>query len=244
VTTHIDLGTPTRYDYRLPRLRYELSAPYLPERSSGVLLDFGCGNGANTVLFAGHVDRVVGVDVESERVHEAERAADDLGLSNVSYLRYDGDVLPFGDGCFDHVVSFEVLEHTQDDEAAVAEIRRVLRPGGAITISVPNKWYLMETHGFDLPPTWIKWNRVPLMSWLPTPVHERFARARIYSKRRITGLLEGGGFELLSHGYIMPPFDKVERPRLKRSLDRTFAVVERSPLRAVGVAHFIAARRR
>jgi hypothetical protein len=42
----------------------------------------------------------------------------------------------------------------------------------------------------------------------------------------------------------MPPFDKLERPLVKRTLDHTFSLIERSPLRAIGVAHFIAARRR
>jgi ubiquinone/menaquinone biosynthesis C-methylase UbiE len=242
--THIDIGTPTQYGFRLPQLRYELSRPYLPDGASSRLLDFGCGNGANTVLFAGDVASIDGVDVEEARVSEATRAAADLGLTNISYRVYDGDSLPFEDAAFDHVTSYEVLEHTTDDAAAVAEIRRVLRPGAAITISVPNKWYLMETHGFDLRPRWVKWNRVPFMSWLPTSVHERYACARIYTKRRIVDLLEQGGFEVLAHEYIMPPFDKVERPSLKRSLEGTFSAIERSPLRVVGVAHFLAARRR
>lgn len=242
MTTRINLGTPTQYDYALPRLRHELSRPFLPG-GGGRMLDFGCGNGANTVLFADEFTAIDGVDVEAERVDEATAAAAGLGIDNITYQTYDGDVLPFDDETFDHLTSYEVLEHTRDDAASVAEIRRVLRPGAAITISVPNKWYLMETHGFDLPPRWMKWNRVPLLSWLPTSVHERYAQARIYSKRRIVALLEQGGFEVLAHDYIMPPFDKVQRPLVKRSLDRTFTAVERSPLRVVGVAHFIAARK-
>lgn len=245
VTNHINLGTPTRYDFALPRVRHRLSRPFLPEGpSAGRLLDFGCGNGANTVLYAGDFATVDGVDVEAERVAEAVAAAADLGLANVTYQVYDGEQLPFEDEVFDHVTSYEVLEHTADDAAAVAEIRRVLRPGAAATISVPNKWYLMETHGFELPPAWMRWNRVPFMSWLPTPVHERYARARIYTKRRIVALLEQGGFEVLAHDYIMPPFDKVQQPVVKRTLEGTFAAVERSPLRVTGVAHFVAARKR
>lgn len=241
--TRIDLGVPTQYNYRLPRIRHDLSRPFLPSTPSARLLDFGCGNGANTVLFADDVETIVGVDVEPERVAEAIAEANRQELTNVSYLHYEGDTLPFPDASFNHVVSFEVLEHTRDDAAAVAEIRRVLQPEGMITISVPNKWYLMETHGFDLPPRWVKWNRVPLMSWLPTPVHERYAKARIYSKRRIVDLLERGGFEIVAHRYVMPPFDIVNRPRLKRTLDQTFTSIGRSPLRMIGVAHFLAARR-
>lgn len=243
MSTRINLGRPTQYDFRLPQLRHELSHPHLPATPRRRLLDFGSGNGANTVLFADDFDDVVGVDVEPDRVEEARTEAKLRGLTNVSYQLYDGSVLPFDDASFDHAVSFEVLEHTRDDAKAVAEIHRVLRPGGLITMSVPNKWYLMETHGFDLPPQWVKWNRVPFMSWLPTPIHERYAKARIYSRNRIFELLRGNGFDLIEHKYVMPPFDIVERPRVKRNLDRIYTAVERSPLRVTGVAHFIAARR-
>ena len=243
MTTRIQIGNPTQYDFALPRVRHDLSRPYLPE-GGGRMLDFGCGNGANTVLYADEFASIDGVDVEPERVDEAAAAAAGMGIGNVTYRTYDGGRLPFDDETFDHVTSYEVLEHTSDDAAAVAEIRRVLRPGAAITISVPNKWYLMETHGFDLPPRSMKWNRVPLLSWLPTSVHERYAHARIYSKRRILTLLEQGGFEVLAHDYIMPPFDKVQRPRVKRSLERTFTALGHSPLRVLGVAHFVAARKR
>jgi ubiquinone/menaquinone biosynthesis C-methylase UbiE len=243
VTTPIELGTPTQYDYRLPRLRHELSRPFLPSSPDAALLDFGCGNGANTVLFAEDFATVVGVDVEAERVEQAKAEADRLGLSNVSYQCYDGARLPFEDASFDHVVSFEVLEHTRDDSASVAEIRRVLKPEGMITISVPNKWYLMETHGFDLRPRWVKWNRVPLMSWLPTPLHERYAKARIYTKRRVVDLLRQHGFDVVAHRYVMPPFDIVSRPRVKQVLDRSFTTIGRTPLRVIGVAHFLAARK-
>jgi hypothetical protein len=75
-------------------------------------------------------------------------------------------------------------------------------------------------------------------------VRVRSLGGRGRSKRRIVGLLEAGGFHVLSHGHIMPPFDKVERPLVKRMLDHPFSLIERSPLRVIGVARFIAARRR
>ncbi|WP_067070061.1 class I SAM-dependent methyltransferase [Carbonactinospora thermoautotrophica] len=237
------LGIPTEYGFELPRKRHALARPYLAGPDA-TLLDFGCGNGANTVLFAPDVRQVVGVDVVPEHVEQASKYAAEQGLGNVEYVLYDGDRLPFPDASFDNVVSFEVLEHTADDRHALAEVRRVLKPGGVLAMSVPNKWYLMETHGFDLRPRWVKWNRVPLLSWLPTPIHERYACARIYTRRRIFRLLEAGGFEVLEHRYIMPPFDRVNRPLPRKVLRAVFRRIDASPLRVIGVAHFIAARRR
>jgi SAM-dependent methyltransferase len=237
----IELGKPTEYDFTLPRLRRALTAPHLP---AGVdrLLDFGCGDGANTVLFADAARRVTGVDVEQERVNAARGHAIRLGLSNVDYVTYDGTRLPFDDHTFGYVVSFEVLEHTGSDAAALAEIRRVMLPDSSITLSVPNKWFPVETHGFHLRPGWIKWNRVPFLSWLPRPLHERCAKARIYTRRRILRLLDDAGFEVVEHRYLMPPLDKIRRPAVRRAGRAVTAVLERTPARVFGVAHVITAR--
>lgn len=239
----VELGVPTEYGFELPRLRHALSQPHLP-RPSTRLLDFGCGNGANTVLFADEVEEIVGVDVEAQRVREATAFAQQAGLDHVKYLLYDGLDLPFPDDSFDHAISYEVLEHTDDDGAALEELARVLAPHAMLTLTVPNKWYLMETHGFHLRPTWVPWNRMPLMSWLPTRVHERWAKARIYSKRRILGLLGDHGFEVVEHAYIMPPLDRLRRPRTRAVLRRLIHPIAGTPLRVVGVAHFVAARNR
>lgn len=237
------LGIPTEYGFALPRLRHTLSVAHIQARTE-TLLDFGCGNGANTILFAPDARTVVGVDVDGAYVAFATAAAQERGLDNLRYRTYDGHTLPLADGSIDHAVSFEVLEHTADHDRALDELARVLKPGGMLTLSVPNKWYLMETHGFELRPTWIPWNRIPLLSWLPTRLHERWAKARIYSRRRILHLLAEHGFDVVEHRYIMPPFDRLKRQSLRPLLTGVFAAIERTPLRAVGVAHFVAARRR
>lgn len=59
-------------------------------------------------------------------------------VPNVQYLRATVPPLPFADGSFDTVISFQVIEHVRRDRELVAEIRRVLRPGGRLIISTPN----------------------------------------------------------------------------------------------------------
>jgi 2-polyprenyl-3-methyl-5-hydroxy-6-metoxy-1,4-benzoquinol methylase len=115
-------------------------------------------------------------------------------------------------------VSFEVLEHVDDERRALDELRRVLKPGGRLAMSVPNKWWVFETHGAALP--LLKWNRVPFFSWLPKPLHDRWARARIYTRGEITGKLRAAGFDVLESGYITAPMDVVKDPRLQTILRR------------------------
>lgn len=239
--SHLQIGVPTEYGFALTRQRYDLTMPHIAPGAES-LLDVGCGNGANTSLFAQSLKRVAGVDVEPERLAEARDYARQHGLGNVEYLSTDGRVLPYPDASFDYVTCFDVLEHVDDEQQTLREIARVLRPGGSLVISVPNKWYLMEVHGFRLKPAAIPWNRVPLMSWLPTPIHERYAHARIYTRRRIVTTLGQAGFHIDSHQYVMPPFDLVRHPAMRQALTSAFALAERSPLRVIGLRHFMITR--
>jgi hypothetical protein len=105
------------------------------------------------------------------------------------------------------LVSFEVIEHLPTEDG-VKHYADSVEAGALCAISVPNKWWIFETHGASLP--LLPWNRVPLFSWLPTIIHERWALARIYTKRRITKLLEKNGFEILETKYIMAPMDVIK----------------------------------
>jgi SAM-dependent methyltransferase len=111
------------------------------------VLDLGCRSGALTRHFlAGN--EVVGLDVDRAALAKAEA----LGIEPV-----EADVeepLPFPDGSFDAVVAGELLEHLRFPDALVAEVWRVLRPGGVFVGSVPNAFRLQSRLRFlrGLPP--------------------------------------------------------------------------------------------
>src|SRR2546423_89000 len=86
------------------------------------------------------------MDERTERIAANERVYDRLAAEGGRWVRAGG-LLPFGDGAFDVVCAFEVLEHIPDDDQALAEIARVLRPGGALVFSVPVNPALYS--GFD-----------------------------------------------------------------------------------------------
>jgi len=95
------------------------------------VLDLGCRSGALTRHFL-EGNEVVGLDVDRAALAKAETLGIQAVEANVE------EPLPFPDASFDAVVAGELLEHLQFPEALVAEIRRVLRPGGVIVGSVPN----------------------------------------------------------------------------------------------------------
>ncbi|HVS85978.1 MAG TPA: class I SAM-dependent methyltransferase [Gaiellaceae bacterium] len=112
------------------------------------VLDLGCRTGALTQYYAPG-NAVTGVDVDSDAL---ERARERLGIE--THWADAEDALPFEDGSFDVVVMGEVLEHLADPAAAVANVRRVLRPGGRFVGSVPNAFRLKNRLRFlrGLPP--------------------------------------------------------------------------------------------
>ena len=117
--------------------RYLLAAQLASGRR---VLDAACGEGYGTALLAAAgTSSAVGVDVDGATVAHARRR---YGLE---FVQADIAALPFEDDGFDLVVSFETIEHVQDPEAVLAELRRVLAPDGLLVISTPNKLeYLVQ----------------------------------------------------------------------------------------------------
>ena len=118
-------------------VRYRLAAQFAPGRR---VLDVGSGEGYGTALIAAAgADSAVGIDLDEESVAHARAR---YGLT---FQQGEATSLPFKDRSFDLLVCFEVIEHLDDDVAAVAEFRRVLAEDGLLMISTPNSAeYLVE----------------------------------------------------------------------------------------------------
>jgi SAM-dependent methyltransferase len=114
-------------------------------RTGDRVLDVGAGFGRHAFEIARRGGRVVALDHahdEVERTRATIGAMIDGGEITpdrfVGVLRGDATRLPFADGSFDVVLTSEVLEHIQDDVGAIAEMVRVLRPGGSFAATVPS----------------------------------------------------------------------------------------------------------
>jgi len=120
--------------------RYRFARPYGEGKT---VLDIACGTGYGVGLLGRTGRFVVGVDIDAEA---ARQALGECG-SNAGILLGDGLQLPFEDGRFDVVTTFETLEHLHDRAGFLGEMHRVLREGGTMLLSTPNANYSRPVNG-------------------------------------------------------------------------------------------------
>lgn len=113
--------------------RYRFASPYLKNL---VVLDAACGTGYGSQMIASFANKVYAIDVSHESVQYAKEK---YPRSNIIYEQMDVVKLRYPACFFDAVVSFETIEHINNPGTFVHEIHRVLKPGGLLIISTPNK---------------------------------------------------------------------------------------------------------
>ena len=191
-----------RYEEHHRERRAEGDFVFVPERiplfraaigQGKRVLDLGCRSGALTRHFL-EGNSVVGVDVDPAALEKAASLGIEPVQANVE------EPLPFDDGSFDAVVVGELLEHLRFPDALVAEIARVLRPGGVVVGSVPNAYRLQSRLRFlrGRPPE-------------DDPTH-----LRMFSPAALRGLL--AGFEGVRLSYVGGRYRRLHARLLARDL--------------------------
>ncbi|WKX69285.1 bifunctional 2-polyprenyl-6-hydroxyphenol methylase/3-demethylubiquinol 3-O-methyltransferase UbiG [Streptomyces sp. XD-27] len=176
------------------------------------VLDIGCGDGTAAAValpyLRGH--RVIGVDWSQDALR---RAAPRLPAVVRGELTDGG--LPFAARSADAVLFSEVIEHVVDPDAALDELRRVLRPGGHLLLSTPNlaAWY---NRGLLLAGVQPVFSEVSLRGVHGRPGSQVVGHLRLYTARALRGFLAASGFEVTAMAGA--PFHGVPRPL--RGLDR------------------------
>lgn len=104
-------------------------------------LDIGSANGAFTIELAkSGAKKMYGIDIADEFIKKSTARLKKEKLKNVTFLQADANKLPFQDNSFDFIICTEVLEHVPGFRKAIAEIKRVLKPGGIFVITTPNSF--------------------------------------------------------------------------------------------------------
>lgn len=238
-----DTATPLNLAKRLRVLE-----PYLSPAS--VVLDAGCGEGDYVVALRGIYGLAAyGIEFVEEKVAAFASAHPERDWVR----RGDLQALPYESETFDLVLLNEVLEHVPDESAALAEVRRVLKPGATLVVFSPNRLYPFESHGVysrrsgaKIPPY------VPFVPYIPVRIGRKVFRywARNYWPGELATLLQDAGFRPIRRTYVWQTFENISgtQPGLIRRFRKTLRAVasglERTPLvRSFGVSQVLVARK-
>ncbi|MEO6029316.1 MAG: methyltransferase domain-containing protein [Candidatus Binatia bacterium] len=167
------------------------------------VLDIGCGTGrlAERLTTADGVRAIVGCDFSAGMLENAsERLASPRAAGVASLVRGDASRLPFADAAFDAAVSTEAFHWFPDQDAALRELRRVLRPGGRLLLALVSPPFEIIADVFE-----IGMRAVGQPLWWTTP-------------SRLAGQVERAGFVVERQhrvfripGFLLPPALTVAR---------------------------------
>ncbi|MTD58379.1 class I SAM-dependent methyltransferase [Amycolatopsis pithecellobii] len=106
----------------------------LPQCAGAIVLEAGCGEGYGAALIARRAAHVLALDYDEPTVRHVARRYPELSVvqGNLAFL-------PLGSSTVDVVANFQVIEHLWDQAGFLAECRRVLRPGGRLIVTTPNR---------------------------------------------------------------------------------------------------------
>lgn len=109
------------------------------------VLDIASGEGYGSAMLARRAARVIGVDIAEDAVRHAQER---YGNERLAFRTGTCAAIPVDDASIDVVVSFETIEHHDQHEEMMREIKRVLRPGGVLLISSPDRHHYSDVPGY------------------------------------------------------------------------------------------------
>lgn len=241
-----DTGAPRNREKRLDLIERHA----IPLRGKKVL-DCGCGAGAFLSSFYARGADAWGLEYQRDKLAQLQDAHPEIADRAMV-----GDIeqLCFGADTFDLILLNEVIEHVPDDQRALHEIHRVLKPNGFVILFAPNRLYPFETHGVyrksdgKFVPI-----HTPFIPYLPIKLGSRWFNywARNYWPSEMRAMVENCHYEITHHGSawqtfenisgVQPPLVKLVRP----FLTKLFPLLEKVPfINRFGVSQFVVAQKK
>jgi SAM-dependent methyltransferase len=213
--------------------RLEMIVRAAEERIKGCILENGCGVGMYVEHLSPFAGKVIGLEYDFERAAAAR-------TNSPNIINGAGEFLPIPSGSFDLILSHEVIEHVQDDRAAVCEMIRVLRPGGRLVLFVPNRGYPYETHGIYWQGKYSFGNKL-FVNYLPSILRNKLApHVRVYTKRDLQKLFADLPARFVEQTIIFGAYDNIiaRFGLFGKSLRVILQFLEKTPLKLFGLSHF------
>jgi SAM-dependent methyltransferase len=213
--------------------RLEMIVRTAGERVKGIILENGCGVGMYVEHLSPFGGKVIGLEYDFERAAEAR-------TNSPHVINAAGEFLPLPSSTFDLILSHEVLEHVQDDCAAVGEMIRALRPGGRVVLFVPNRGYPFETHGIYWKGKYYFGNKL-FVNYLPRILRNKLApHVRVYSRKDLDKLFVDLPVRFIERTIVFGAYDNLiaRFGSLGTILRSLLQFLENTPLKIMGLSHF------
>ena len=213
--------------------RLEMIVHAAGERIKGDILENGCGVGMYVEHLAPFGGKIFGLEYDFERAAEA-------AWNSPRILNAACETLPLPSSTIDLILSHEVIEHVQDDRAAICEMVRVLKPGGRIVLFCPNRGYPFETHGMYWKGKYYFGNKL-FVNYLPRTWRNQLApHVRIYSTRDLEKLFDGLPVKFIERTMIFGAYDNiiVRFGAFGKVLRTILQFLEKTQLKIFGLSHF------
>jgi SAM-dependent methyltransferase len=213
--------------------RLDMIAHAAGERINGLVLENGCGVGMYVEKLTSLGAHVIGLEYDFERTVEARINSDKI-------INAAGEFIPLPSSTFDLILSHEVIEHVQDDRAAICEMIRVLKPGGRAVIFCPNRGYPYETHGIFWKGKYYFGNKL-FVNYLPRALRNKLApHVRVYSRSDMQKLFDGLNVKFIERTIIFGAYDNIiaRFGAWGKFLRAVLQFLESTPLKGLGLSHF------
>jgi len=221
--------------------RLEMIVNAAGERINGKILENGCGVGMYVKHLSTFGGTVIGLEYDFERATEAR-------TQSPLILNAAGEQLPLPSSMFDLILSHEVIEHVQDDRAAIREMIRALRSpdprsgrtGGRAIVFCPNRGYPFETHGIYWNNKYYFGNKL-FVNYLPRVLRDKLApHVRVYSRRDMQKLFNGLPVKFITRTAIFGAYDNLiaRFGSFGEILRGILQFLEKTPLKIFGLSHF------
>jgi SAM-dependent methyltransferase len=213
--------------------RLEMISLFAGERIHGTVLENGCGVGMYVEKMTALGARVIGLEYDMERAVEAH-------IRSREIFNAAGEFIPLPASTFDLILSHEVIEHVQDDRAAIQEMIRVLKVGGRAVIFCPNRGYPFETHGIYWGGKYYFGNKL-FVNYLPRFLRDKLApHVRVYSRADMQKLFDGINVKFVERTVIFGAYDNIiaRFGAFGKFLRAVLQFLEATPLKIFGLSHF------
>lgn len=183
---------------------------FFPFNPSDYVINLGCGEGPQAIVYARQYKKMVGIDINKERLKRSKEAMKIYKVKNYATICANVEKIPLPDNSFNKAIAIDIIEHVQNPKKLCLEVKRLLKENGELLVTFPAAY----DHYRNLA-SWIgrvflkKGKKIKSRKWNPDAHNQRF------KLKKWINLVEACGFELQKSRSttLFPPLHLIGIPR-------------------------------